>query len=356
MDEIEFITKKLGEFGSIIPYDAFNDLVTSVAHNYKLSLSQANKLVHSLRGSKEVGSQEFNTQGIGNDKVWHGQDIAVNFGSNQPGHLAEPKSSLKQPINVGDRVRVPASTWATAYTGVIERINDNNTVDIRDEATGSITKSVSLDSLGNPLATGRYDIRDQRRRVGDPCGLMDGPLPIGQEEVRERTTPWAPKGQEGKDVKNPESLFYKEARAKFTIGEEVTLDIPALIRHYEVPVAQAVGEGVTVDDTAFQFWKAIPPHAKATVRDSLQVDKDTILYSLLLEGEGWSQRANYVPEEFLEKFSKRDVLYSFLIDTVVKECGVDVANDVSAFLNGQLADPTRELQSVLHRYNLSRLS
>lgn len=228
MDDVQFITNELAKFDKVIPYDDFTDLVTSVAHSYKISLEEATTLVHSLRGKKEVGSQEFNSHGIGKDRLWHGQDVAINFGSNQPGALSEPKSSLA--YKIGDRVRVPASTWATAYTGIIEQINNDNTVDIRDDATGELNEAVASDSLGKPIAVGRNDIRDQRRRVGDPVGLMDGPLPVGAEEVRERTTPWAPKGQEGKEVKNHESLFYKDA-AKKPIKEIYTPTLQSIVSY-----------------------------------------------------------------------------------------------------------------------------
>lgn len=257
----EFITNKLNEFRSAIPYDIFSDLATSVAHNYELSLDDATKLIHTLRKEKQVGSQEFTTHSIGRDELWPGQDQAVNFGGNQPGHLYEPRS-----WKVNDRVRIPSSTWASSSNGIIEHINEDNTVDVREESTNTILESVPLDSLGIPFAVGRNDVRDQRRRVGDPFGLMDGPLPVGGEEIRDRTSPWMPKGQEGKDVKNPESLFYKEA---------------------ETP-------------------------------------------------------------------QKLDVLYSVLIDSITKECGKVVASDVKEFLDGK-KEPTRELQSVLRRYNLSRL-
>lgn len=221
----ERIKEELIKFTEVIPYDDFTNLATSIAHQYKVPLAKATELIHKLRGNLEVGSQEFQNQGFGKNNLWQGQDAAHGFGMRAPGDLAEPKSSFRPlssielvAFSVGDTVRViknDQAPWGAEYKGVIVALNAQNTFDIRDLGTGVINEQQPARLLRNPLGEGRPDVRVQQRRVGDPKGLGEGQLDSGDPNVK-RESPGMyqmPRGQEGKDVKNPQSLFYKEANS-----------------------------------------------------------------------------------------------------------------------------------------------
>lgn len=219
----EQIKTKLAEFAGVIPYNDFTNLATSVAHIYSIPLEEATALIHKLRGKTEIGSQEFENQGFGKNNLWDGQDRAHNFGHRPPGDLAEPKSSLRPLSKLelfsykkGDIVRVvnnDQAPWGGEYKGVIEAINAQNTFDIRDVATGVLNVNQPAHLLRNPLGEGRQDVRVQQRRVGDPKGMGEGQSDSGDPNTK-REMPsmyMMPRGQEGKDIKNPQSLFYKKA-------------------------------------------------------------------------------------------------------------------------------------------------
>src|ERR1700676_5009333 len=117
---------------------------------------------------------------------------------------------------VGDEVRVKKNDqapWGAEYTGVIEKINDDNTLDIRDVYTETLNTSQPARLLAVPMATGREDLRIQQRRVGDPKGMGESAGDVGGPEIKDEypNSSWAPKGHPGQDVKNQQSNFYKQA-------------------------------------------------------------------------------------------------------------------------------------------------
>jgi Fe-Mn family superoxide dismutase len=219
----EHISDSLAKLGPIISYDDFSDLATSVAHIYSIPLEEATQLIHKLRGDKQIGSQEFQNHGFGKNNLWQGQNAAHGFGSRPPGDLAEPKSSLGPLSKLelfsykkGDIVRVVNNTqapWGGEYKGVIEHINAQDTFDIRDLSTGVLNVNQPAHLLRNPLGEGRPDVRVQQRRVGDPKGMGESQLDSGDINIKREypANSWMPAGQSGKDVKNQQSNFYKEA-------------------------------------------------------------------------------------------------------------------------------------------------
>ncbi len=273
----DYILEQLKKFDRIIPYDEFSDLSVLIAHNFGMKLDEASNLIHSLRGDKEIGSQEYHSQGFGKNNLWPGQNDAHSFGMRAPGDLAEPKASLRPLSNieilsykVGDIVRVVNDTqapWGASYVGVIEQLNAQNTADIRDLKTNQLYVNQPLNLLRNPLGEGRPDVRVQQRRVGDPPGLGESHLDSGDPNTR-REYPgmyMVPRGQEGNDVKNPQSLFYKEGQSA-------------------------------------------------------------------------------------------DSLRSFLLEKVVEEYGDASAHELQSYLAGDIAHPSRRLQSILYQYNITKES
>jgi len=218
----EYIKKQVAGYQTTLPYDVFCDLCTAVAHGNDISLDEATKIVYENIGSLQVGSQEFTDKGMGKHNKWPGQNQAVNFSKSNPGALAEPMSSFL-PIGrielvafqIGDRVRVKKNDkapWGAEYTGFIERINADKTFDIRDEDTDVLYTSQPERLIAVPLATGREDLRIQQRRVGDPKGMGESQLDIGNRNVKQDypSNTWEPAGHPGQEVKNPFSAFYKQ--------------------------------------------------------------------------------------------------------------------------------------------------
>lgn len=219
----EYIKDKVNGFAKVIPYDAFCDIAVFVAHNFEMKLDEATQLIHSLRGDKEIGSQEYTWKGFGKNNKWQGQEAAQNFSKTNPGELAEPKASLGPLSSIeilsykkDDIVRVlknDQAPWGAEYTGVIEQIKPHNAFDIRDLSTDELYVDQPAHLLRNPIGEGRPDVRIQQRRVGDPKGMGESQLDNGDPNaIREYPNQnWMPNGQADKDVKNPKSQFYKEA-------------------------------------------------------------------------------------------------------------------------------------------------
>ena len=218
MNAVQYILDKLKQFELIVPYNDFRELSAAVAREYHIPIAKADLLIDALKGKLQLGMPE---------KQYEGEKAAVNFSKGKPGFLAEPMSSLnpigrielisKATYTKGDTVRVKANDqapWGAEYTGVIESINKDNTMDIRDIKTNVIYRSQPERLLSKPLATGREDVRIQQRRVGDPKGMGESAGDIAGPEVHQSypNANWEPNGQQGQEVKNPQSMFYKEAQ------------------------------------------------------------------------------------------------------------------------------------------------
>ena len=214
----EYVRKASEKYkGDIIPYTEFCDLATSLEHMYKLPAEAATAVIYTIIKPEQMGTQEHSYAG---DK-YEGQKAAVNFGMPSPGNLWGPKASLNPiastelatpVLNVGDRVRVKKNDqapWGAEYIGVIERINKDKTLDIRDESTGALNLAESPMLLGNPIASGD---KDARRRSGP---IVEKRSPA--EERRDKNYFSTPAGHKADDVKNqgyPQSNFNKEAADK----------------------------------------------------------------------------------------------------------------------------------------------
>jgi hypothetical protein len=153
------------------------------------------------------------------DKYWEGvvtPTVDAEGPVSRPESLGEGKVTLKKvAFKVGDEVRVKKNEqapWGAEYTGVIEKINKDNTLDIRDIDTGTLNTSQPSRLLAVPMGDGRPDLRIQQRRVGDPKGMGESAGDVGGHEVKQDypNANWEPQGHAGQEVKNPQSMFYKE--------------------------------------------------------------------------------------------------------------------------------------------------
>jgi hypothetical protein len=213
MDEtaVRFILEALKKFTEIVPYNDFRDLSANVCAQFHLPIAQTDLLISMLaRGlNLQLGMPEG---------TYEGQKAALNFSKSRPGSTAEPirKMALSKEEELPPCVRVEPddqAPWGAGFVGVIKHINKDNTFDIIDIKTNELCTNINPKRVkGNPLARGREDLRVQQRRVGDPPGLGESHTDVGGNFKREYpNSQWMPSGQADKDIKNPQSAFYKEA-------------------------------------------------------------------------------------------------------------------------------------------------
>lgn len=409
----EYIKEKLSTFEGVMPYDDFTNLATSVAHVHDIPLKEATELIHKLRGKLEIGSQEFQNQGFGKNNLWDGQDRALNFGQNAPGDLAEPKASLGPLSKLelfsykkGDIVRVvnnDQAPWGGEYKGVIERINAQNTFDIRDIATGVLNVNQPAHLLRNPLGEGRQDVRVQQKRVGDPKGMGEGQSDSGDPNTK-REMPGMyhmPRGQEGKDIKNPQSLFYKEAGSfGHKIGDKVTVrkdqySPDTWINCHCGKYMQMVKPGhpgqfyykgiegrsgtilakygssheksgfsfdcytVLIDDVGTYHLNDMnldhaQPQMKIKLKEEPSKDKLDSLKDKIKAAEtsGNKELAKQLMEQYMSLTASQDPLYAFLLGNIVKEYGEASAEEVKQYLEGKISSPSKSLTSILRKHNI----
>ena len=176
----------------------------------------------------EVGTQE-GARGA----QWPAKERTVPWGKGNPGDLAEPKSSLNPLSNKelstkslrteefslkpGSYVKVDKDTWRAPFNGIIKRVNEDGTLDIKDPSSGWLYEAVPEDLVKMPIADGRPIAPQQQRRIGDPYGMMDSPSDVGGRwHERERNPFHAPKGHETDWGGNYPSIYHslrKEASA-----------------------------------------------------------------------------------------------------------------------------------------------
>lgn len=246
MNPTDYIKERLKKYDkdTLVPEEDFNDIVTSVQMQFKLSAADASKLFHELNGPDRVA--EPRPIGVGKEHVWPAQERG-NGTRARPGLAAEPKSSLHPLSSIelvslkkGDRVYMmqdAQAPWGGSYHGVILHVNRDNTLDILDEETGAVYLTQRHELARPPRSKeSPKDVRDQSRRVGDPSGLMDSPRDVGSNSAtRSRTTPWDAKGQEGKGdgTVYPVDGMFKEAADYSDL-------LSKIVKEYGISVAEDV--------------------------------------------------------------------------------------------------------------------
>lgn len=340
------------------------------------------------------------------DKYWEGKVEPTPEDSDnpvsRPESLGEGKVTLKKVAHkIGDEVRVKKNDqapWGAEYTGIIEKINNDNTFDIRDVYTETLNTSQPARLLAVPMATGREDLRIQQRRVGDPKGMGESAGDVGGHEVKQDypNANWMPTGHPGQDVKNQQSNFYKEAAGSFKVGDKVTVAgnkdgkvwvschcglyrqmvKPGQKGQFYYPdisgesgVILAVhpsnheGSGfsfdcydVLINDVDTYHLNALNLNPADTMRIKLEEPSKERLDDLKdeiakAEKGGNNELAKQLLEQYLSLTSS-DKLYITLLSNIAKNFDATSSLEVKNYMEGKIYAPSRSLKDILHKYNI----
>ncbi len=219
----QYIIDKLKDHHeSDIAYDTFSDVVSGVGLHFNLSSEVASKIVQEILQERNI---EVKTQEATRGEMYPAKEQAVPWGKGNPGDLAEPKSSLKplssaelshktertnnDRLQPGDYVGVKEDTWRAPFQGVLKKVNDDGTLDVKDPLSGWLYEGIPDKLVTKPAAEGRPVAPPQSRRIGDDYGMMDGGADVGGKDgTREYPGLFhIPRGHEQQYVVNPPSIY-----------------------------------------------------------------------------------------------------------------------------------------------------
>jgi len=265
----DFISERLKDHRDSIAYDTFSDLVSHVGLTFSLPSKEANRIVQKELQKRNI---EVGTQEASRGKMYPAKEQTVPWSKGNPGDLAEPKSSLKPlssseltrkalgtedlRIKPGDYVDVKEDIWRAPFKGILKKINEDETFDVKDPLSGWLYESIPSTLVSRPKASGRPIAPPQHRRVGDPEGFLDSPGDVGgRDGVREYPGLFhLPKGHEQQYVTNPPSIYdlRKEASAPDLYyshlmtnlvkkyGASVAVQVDSYLRNGQIPTSTVI--------------------------------------------------------------------------------------------------------------------